>query len=79
MGSLESYFAIHSDLSKNLSYQINSDIIPALLNYIKDEKDIIKRMELTGKQCEKSLNEVMDSYEKVCLYILVILLKKIIL
>lgn len=65
MDSLESYFAIHSDLSKTLSSQINSDIIPALLNYIKDEKDVIKKMELTGRQCEKSLNEVMDTYEKV--------------
>ena len=65
LDSLESYFAIHSDLSKTLSSQINSDIVPALLNYIKDEKEIIKKMELTGKQCEKSLNEVMDIYEKV--------------
>ena len=65
LDSLESYFAIHSDLSKSLSSQINSDIVPALLNYIKNEKDIIKNMELTGRQCEKSLNEVMETYEKV--------------
>lgn len=62
---MESYFAIHADLSKNLSTQINSDIIPALLNYIKDEKEVMKNMETTGKQCEKNLNEVMETYDKV--------------
>ena len=65
LGSLESYFAIHSDLSKNLSNQINTDIIPSLLDYIKNEKELIKNLELSGKESEKNLMEEMQSYDKV--------------
>lgn len=63
--SLESYLAIHSELSKQLSLQINNDIIPNLMNYISNEKNFIKEIEINGKDLEKKLKEVMGTYEKV--------------
>jgi len=62
---LESYFAIHADLSKNLSVQMDTDIIPTLVNYIKSEKELIRSMEFSGQKLEKKLNEVMETYDKV--------------
>lgn len=67
MGSLESYFAIHAELSKNLSNQINTDIITTLFNYVKDEKELIVKIELSGRKTEKDLNLVMETYNKVYL------------
>ena len=62
---MESYFAIHADLSKNLAVQINTDIIPTLGNYIKNEKEMIRSMEFSGQKLEKNLNEVMETHDKV--------------
>ena len=63
--SLESYLAIHSEQSKQLSIQITNDIIPNLISYISNEKVFLKEIEIMGKEYEKKLKDVTGTYEKV--------------
>lgn len=63
--SLQSYFVIHSDLSKNFSNQIEDDILPRILECLNKNKENFKEKEIFGKNCEKKMKELRERNDKV--------------
>ena len=60
-----SFFAIQSELGKHLIFELKSDIVQILNNFLIKSKETINNQSQYGKDSEKKIKILIDNYEKV--------------